>query len=192
MSAAAHQHRSYSGHIQLIHTALRPLSTRIPSSAAWKQFSGALFCVQCNLQYTYRERTYVPRVLYSPGPIFPAVCMGAGNTAPYNIGQHRTLFPKKGPVFPGRKVLHTAKVSTRRPRSEERSSRRLRSVTCCLPTKEAPFPAVSASGHCSVTLCDRVVLAVLRKGTQICLHWQGVRVWVIHMPYSSYEHTTVH
>ena len=108
MSAAAHQHRSYSGHIQLIHTALRPLSTRIPSSAAWKQFSGALFCVQCNLQYTYRERTYVPRVLYSPGPIFPAVCMGAGNTAPYNIGQHRTLFPKKGSVFP------VGKCSTRR------------------------------------------------------------------------------
>ena len=66
MSAAAHQRRSYSGHIQLIHTALRPLSTRIPSSAAWKQFSGALFCVQCNLQYSYRVRTYGPRVLYSP------------------------------------------------------------------------------------------------------------------------------
>ena len=37
------------------------------------------------------ERVYVPRVLCSPGPIFPSL---------HETGEHRTLFLKKGPLFP--------------------------------------------------------------------------------------------
>ena len=36
--------------------------------------------------------SYVPRVLCSPGPMFPDM---------YATGEHRTLFQKKGSMFPG-------------------------------------------------------------------------------------------
>ena len=36
-----------------------------------------------SLSQTGRERTYVPRVMCSPGHVSPAVCMGAVNTGPY-------------------------------------------------------------------------------------------------------------
>ena len=35
--------------------------------------------------------SYVPRVLCSPGPMFPSL---------YETGEKRTLFLKKGPIFP--------------------------------------------------------------------------------------------